>query len=66
MESTVISGYFVELEEDQCFVSFKDNYFASLTVLDATGALEDALGRPHRVPAATIARIQSWAIERGY
>jgi hypothetical protein len=71
--TTIISGYLVELdttgETTECFVDFNDrgtHYSASLAALDATGELEDRAGRPRRVPASTIERITSWAVERGY
>lgn len=71
--TTTISGYLVELDTEgettKCFVDFNDrgtHYNASLAALDATGELEDAHGRPRRVPASTIERIMNWALERGY
>ena len=62
--TTIISGYLVEIDDNDCWIDYNDHgnhYSASLAAAQATGYLEDRQGRARRIPDATIERIADWS-----
>ena len=62
--TTIISGYLVEIDDNDCWIDYNDHgnhYSASLAAAQATGYLEDRQGRERRIPDATVERIAEWS-----
>lgn len=62
--STIISGYLVEVDGNDCWIDYNDrgaHYIASLAYAQDTGYLEGRQGGEHRIPDATVDRIADWA-----
>jgi hypothetical protein len=62
--TTIISGYLVEVDGNDCWIDYNDkgnHYIASLAAAQDTGCLEDRQGRSRRIPFVTLERIDDWA-----
>jgi hypothetical protein len=62
--STIIGGYLVEVDGNDCWIDYNDNgahYIASLAAAQDTGYLEHRHVIERRIPDAIVARITAWA-----